>query len=631
MQPDYLLLTGAILCGYAFALWRLLRGETASCLWAVAALAAAALGLRLVDYTNYPGGLTSDETTVLLMARRALADRNLFGEGSTGLPQLIPVLFEAQLTPLVGFNRWAIRTYSLVGAVLSVPATFAVARAMRMRPISALAAAAFVAVLPWSIFYGRISQGGELLFNQLLLLAALARLIWKNGTWREIPAGALGLCLLFYDYFSGRSMLAMPLVGAVLAKGRGRLWSLAIGVVAMIGFLPQALQGHRYALVGLSMLEVHDDYTANPFVTLWLKFVNALWALAYPVATNGWMTVTTGAMHPWLILALAALGLLTGFRRALFLTGGFVAGLMPSILAHGDLAASTHRMHAAFVFIALAAGASFDLVPWRTVRGALATATVVFASWWSVTFYFSPSFWTEEATWQFDNAATDLVESIPAGEPLIVDGGLATFISFREDLLPQVENFSAERSLLDKPGLYLFPAAMAPLQPLYASLLAPEAIRRFGRAFSVRVDHGDMSWLRQHGWSYQATCGESTRSGQVLALFHWHSSFENFVCDQPAEHVWRARWHGAAAKLRLWFSGKVTVETEPGTVVSADAPAVSLDFDVQPGALVTVRLTSPGTPLAGLYVITRNQERLPHWESVSPVALPAPPRLANGG
>ena len=205
MNLAYLALTAAILGACVYGLWRLLRSERPLCQWIVLVLCALALLLRLVEWSKYPGGLNEDEPSVLYGAMEALETGDLFGEGSTGLPELIPILFQAQLVPLVGGGRWAIRLYSLVFSVLAVGATFGVARAMRMRPISSLAAAAFVVVLPWSLFYGRISQGGELLFNQLLVLAALSRLIWRDGTWREIPLGALALCLLFYDYFSGRA------------------------------------------------------------------------------------------------------------------------------------------------------------------------------------------------------------------------------------------------------------------------------------------------------------------------------------------------------------------------------------------------------------------------------------------
>jgi hypothetical protein len=622
MNPIYLLLAAAILAGYAVALWRLLRSETAACLWTIAVLSAVALLLRLIEPRHYPGGLNGDEPLILYQAILAMQRGDLFGEGITGLPQLIPILFQAQLVPLVGAGRWAIRLYSIVGSVLSVAATFAVARAMRMRPISSLAAAAFVTFLPWSLLYGRISQGGELLFNQLLLLAALARLIWRDGDWREIPAGALGLCLLFYDYFSGRSMLAMPFIAAVLAPGRRRVLCLLIAVVGLVGFAPQAMRGHRFALVGLSMLQIHEGYAKEPLQTFATKTVNTLSSFAYPVATNGWMTVSRAAMHPWLILGLAALGLLTGWRRALFLAGGFVVGLMPSVVAHGDIFSSAHRIHAAYVFVALAAGAAFDLIPWRSLRLALAAAVVAGVAFWSTTFYFSDRFWNNEAKWMFGNDLTDLTESIPDNEPRVFEADLGYFLEMRRDLMPRVRPFAAEHLFLDGPALYVFGVEFAALRPFYEGLFPASAIQTFGRAFSVRVGHGDTTWLRRYGWAYRATCGDKVRQEQLPTLYHVGYSFSDFVCWQPSEHAWKGKWLGPPSSLRLWFGGNQASVSTGGKEIRPQPREPALTFNVEKDAEVTIRIVGSANPLASLLVITPQTERLPYWEWVEPVALP---------
>lgn len=615
VNPLFLLLTAAILLIYAWSLWRLLRSESSVCLWSVAVLTAVSLLLRLIEYGSYPGGLNDDEPKVLYSAINALKFGDLFGQGLTGLPQLIPVLFEAQLVPLIGAGRWSIRLYSILGSVFSVAATFAVARGMRMRPISSLVAAALVVFLPWSLLYGRISQGGELLFNQALLLASLARLVWRDGSWREVPGGATGLCLLFYDYFSGRSMLAMPFVAAVLARGRRRLTCLAVAAVAMLGFLPYAVSGHQYALVGLTLLQVHSGYSESPLATLWVRLANCLTALAYPTSSNGWMTVSAAGVHPWIVLALAALGVFTGFRRGLFLLAGFLVGLMPSIVAHGDLVVSAHRMHAAYIFVALSAGASFELIPWRSLRAAAATALVAFVAAWSITFYFSDQFWKTEARWMFGNDSTDVVESIPWGQPNVVESDLGYYIAMRTDLEPK--RFGLENLSLPGPALYVFSPRLFPLQEFYRSLFPPGAVNEFGRAFSIRVN--EWPGLAGHGWSYTVRCGELTRSMEIPMLFHFNFTFSGLRCAQPAEHVWRARWRGPPRDLRLWFIGAASVETAPGdTVVAAEGTRL-LDFKVETGAEVTVRVSGPPHILAALYGLTRGQERVPQWEMFDPL------------
>ena len=625
MNPLVLLLTAAIVVGYAVALWRLLRSEPASNLWLVAVLTAVALLLRLIEWSRFPGGLNSDEVTILMLGAKALPNGfsgdGLFGEGATGLPQLVPVLFQAQLVPLLGAGRWAIRLYSTAGGVLSVAATFAVARAMRMRSASSLAAAAFVTFLPWSLLYGRISQGGELVFNQLLLLAAVARLIWKDGGWREVPGGALGLWLLFYDYFSGRALLAMPIIGAVLARGWNRLWCLAIGVVAIAGFLPQALQGHRYGLVGFSFLQVHEGYSAQPLNTLATKLIGNLSAFAYPVGATGWMTVQDGAVHPWLILGLARLGLLTGFRRMLFLTGGFLIGLMPNVVAHGALAASTHRMLSAYVFISLAAGASFDLIPWRSLRATLAAAVVAYAGFWSVNYYFSSEFWRDDARWMFDSDSTDVVESASVDDFRVFAVDLEGFIALRTDLKSKVTPFGVDDLYLNGPGRYLFSGRLISLKQFYEAIIPRENIASFGRAFSIRVGPWNNDWLRRHGWTYQIRCGDIVRSGPILTLFHLFYTFRDVNCDEPAQHLWKGRWLGPTSQLRVWFGDSLASVTTPLGTVTATAGTPSLDFNAEPGDEITIQVASSARALMTLYVVTERQERLPHWEWVEPLPL----------
>lgn len=619
MNGIFLFLTAAIIAGYAVALWRLLRHESPSSLLIVAALSAVALLLRLVEWSKYPGGLNSDEPMILVRAMASLGRGHLFRQGPSGLPELIPVLFQAQLVPLIGGGRWAIRLYSLLGSVLSVAATFAVARAMRMRPVSSLAAAAFVTFLPWSLFYGRISQGGELLFNQLLLLAALARLIWRDGTWREIPAGALGLCLLFYDYFSGRSMLAMPFVAAVLARGRRRLWCLLIVIVGLAGFVPFAIQGNSYAFVGLNMQQVNPAYSTDPVNFLWMKVARTFGALAYPLSSNGWMTVSHGAVHPWLILILAVLGLLTGFRRSLFLVGGFCVGLMPSLVAHGDIV-SSHRIHAAYVFIALAAGASFDLIPWRWLRAMVAAVVIAVTGFQSISLYFSDRFWNNEARWMFDSDATDVVESIPADEQRIFAVDLGYLIDMRTEIKPRVQPFNVENLFLDGPALYAFSANFWPLRVFYEPLLPADAIKTFGEAFTVRIGWWDTQWLRRYGWTYQATCGDIVRQTRIPTLFQNGYTFKDLNCKPPIEHLWKAKWLGPPSRLRLWHGlSEVKVTTSPGSDYFGTKNGESVDFDVQTGAEITVRIVGGQNVLATLYTMMPQSERLPFWEWVEPI------------
>src|SRR6185295_8816039 len=100
------------------------------------------------------------------------------------------------LAEWIGPSRWAIRGLSFLGGTLAVPAAFAAARSLGVRRAASLAAAGFVAVLPWALFYGRVHQSGELVFHTLLLAACLARFLRAQGGWQEILIGGLALTLL---------------------------------------------------------------------------------------------------------------------------------------------------------------------------------------------------------------------------------------------------------------------------------------------------------------------------------------------------------------------------------------------------------------------------------------------------
>jgi hypothetical protein len=154
------ILTACIILGYAASLWWLLRRERLETVLWLAIICTLSLCLRLVYTTYFPQGLNEDEPKVLLSAMQALRNGQLFGEGNTLLPVLLNALFQAQLVPLFGPTRWAIRTYSMATSVLATPAAFAVSRNFGLRIGSALAAGALVAVLPPQLFYGRISFGG---------------------------------------------------------------------------------------------------------------------------------------------------------------------------------------------------------------------------------------------------------------------------------------------------------------------------------------------------------------------------------------------------------------------------------------------------------------------------------------
>jgi hypothetical protein len=162
---------------------------------------------------------------------------------------------------------------------------------------------------------------------------------------------------------------------------------------------------------------------------------------------------------------------------------------------------------------------------------------------------------------------------------------------------------------------------MGPLRSFYEALLKPDAVKPFGRAFAFRSNPWEINWLGEHGWSYTVICSGHSRSANIPVLFHVYYTFSDFVCTGPTEHVWRATWRGARTDMRLWFSGSASVQTD-GNLVTSEPGKPSLDFKVEPGAQITVRVAGPVQVLAALYVVTPRQERLPYWEWLDPIEPP---------
>ena len=604
----------ALSAGALLALWWLLRRERGTTLLALAALTAAALALRLLWLDDYPRGLNEDEPKVLAAAIDALRQGRLLAESTIAVPVLMHALFQATLVPLLGIGRWTIRLYSLVGGVLCVPAAFAAARAMRLSVLASLAGAALIAVLPWALFYSRVMQGAELTFQQLLLLAALAALIWRGGGWVEALIGAFALGWMLYGYWCTRAMLPMPLLAALLAGGRRRVWCVAILALGVVPYLPYPPANPQSVYVGQGL---QPSLLARPAGEVWSRTLETFVSLAAPAAQDGWLTVRAGAEHPLLLLLVALAGALSSWRRALFLGGGFVLGRVPTIFAWAE--PSTHRMMMAFPFVALgAAAACDDLLPRRSWRPAAVALLVGAVAVWSVRFYFSDDFWRPESRWLFDWERSEMVASLPldAGRPVILMRQVSQFKEPRrffaaDDRLLTVENW------LPPPqgAIYAFTAEAAPLQRFYAARFGDDRVRGFGRAFTVDVPAGDWSALRDQGWSYCVRCGDERRRALVPALDQLGIGFAELECHQPSTHVWTARWNGEASRLHITGGENVVaaVETPHQRVEGVD-----VEVDVAPGDVVRVRTTSvPGLPFAAASATVGGE--IPPWESVTPV------------
>jgi len=636
-----MLLAGAIgaviLAGYALALWWLLRGERPATYTALVALCGLSLALRLVWTHDYPAGLNEDEPKNLRCSIEALQRGVFFGDSCNGPPYLLSAVFAAPLVPWVGENRWAMRSYSMATSVLATPAAFAVARAMGLRTAAALLAGGLLAVLPWALFYGRISLGGELIFHQLLLLAALARLVWPAAArgpagegrapaepgWREAGLGAFGLSLLLWDYYAGRSMMGMPVLAALLATGRRRWWCLAIPPLALFGWLPHLLGRSPSARVGFSLTGLHPDMQADPLRTLMQRGYLALQGFIWDTGQDGIFAVRAGAMHPVFVLGLAATGALAGVRRGAFLVGGFVGGLLPGVVStmHGI---SGHRIMMAYAFVALAAACAVDLLPWRRARGALAAATLAAAAWWSTALYFSPVFWTAEARWGFDAERTALAEDLAAAPPPRLLA-MKQFGYWAPAPAPgaDVETLSFETWLppRDQAVTYAFTWEAAPLRAQYERLFPGRVRSSASAAYRVDLEAGDWSWMRRHGWWLEGRCSGRSRGTPVPFLYTVVMPMRDFHCIAPANFVWRAHWTGPATPMVFEYTGAMTLVAADLSLNESGFER-SVAFTMPADADVTITLEVRGIipwPRAALYEVTPGGRRVPDWERFDPL------------
>lgn len=420
-------------------------------------------------------------------------------------------------------------------------------------------------------------------------------------------------------------MVGMPFVAAALAVGRRRLWCLAIALAALALYAPYVVVNRNSMFVAQGVNPTYYASFGN-LAVLGQRTLEALTSFVWPTAEDGWLTIRSAAMHPPLLLLIALAGALSGVRRGMFLLAGFVGGLAPGVLAWGP--PSTHRMLMAFPFVALAVGCALDnLLVWRRVRVLASVALVAIVGWSSVRFYFSDEFWPTETRWKFDEPRTALIESLSSPPaPKVVFMRQITFFRDPRRLLTQDDTELSVDNWFpgDQGAIYAFTFEGLPLRPFYDQLFGPKRVESFGATFKVTVEPGDWSWLRQRGWSYETRCGDQTRRGQVPVLFQPQLTFAGLNCDEPLQHIWRARWDGPPTPVRLRASSSAVVEAgkqrlETGPVLGDDA---FVDFTAEPG--MEIRVTATTAKLQpwiyiGLFERSAAGERLPAWERAVPV------------
>jgi len=624
------LLAVLVLLAYAASLWWLLRGESRLVQVGLLALCGFALSARLLYTTDYPTGFIEDEPKMLASATTLGRDGLLLRPSATTNAVLPYALFQAPLLPLTGPHyRWAIRTQPLVTSILSIPVMFAVARLLGCGLPSSFAAAALIAVLPWSLFYARMMFGGEMIFHEMLLIAALAALCWGSGEalGPPIAIGGLGLCLSIYGYWAGMATLGLPFVAAVVAPtGRRRLACLAVLGLGVLGYAPYALN------VGIWALPVESACYTCQWQSPWTWLAAIRWVFSTFVAPTGYdnlvFSLPTAAMHPLVVLVLAGLGVVFGsMRQKLFLLGGFVVGISPAV-ASGH--ASSHRMIMCFPFLTLAAAVALHRARRFELPLSIAVACVVAVQ--SLTFFFSSEFWRVPPL-QIETGHTAVMEALPAeeGHPhLILDQNLSYYADPFTLQATNWEWLRLENYFPHSNTVYGYSRAFGPMRPFWEALVGA-ALQPVGDGFIIRLRGEDWSWLQQHGWRYTLTVPDQhiSRSTIVPALFQPnYLTFTDIAEVENTVHNWEAIWTGPATTLQLKWSGEASVTVEQRPIFSHQPGFERTEqFPVRTNDRVVVTLATPSARqmLVGLYELPAANApgHIPAWASVTPPQGPA--------
>jgi 4-amino-4-deoxy-L-arabinose transferase-like glycosyltransferase len=207
----------------------------------IALLTALAAALRLVAIGDLPPGLYRDEAFNGLDALRVLGGQfPLFFEANNGREPLF-IYLAAACVGLLGRTPGALRLVSALAGTVTVPATYAMARAWFDRR-TAMLAALLCATTIWTVNLSRVAFRAVLM--PPLVAGALA-LLWI-GLSRRRPAHLVwaGVLLGFtvYTYLAAR--VGLVAVAAIAIYGlvwhRDALWPAGWGIVALSALLVAA-------------------------------------------------------------------------------------------------------------------------------------------------------------------------------------------------------------------------------------------------------------------------------------------------------------------------------------------------------------------------------------------------------
>jgi len=639
-----LILSVIFLGAYTFCMWWLLRRERWSTLCALLLLTIGTAWLHTYQVFELPPGLNDDEIKTLKSTHEFFGNRKIFVLAAQG-PILHAILFQMPIVWWTDSAWWAMRLYPIVFGILAVTVSFSVGRSLRFGIIPSFVTAALVATLPWSLFWGRISWGGEIIFYQALLLAALGRILWCDGGKVELVIGAIGLSGLLWDYTGAWSMLAMPFIAALIGHTlRQRALSLGVFALAVILWIPYLLNiqewwqhiSNKVSLTPTSTAPLSIAALQQRFEHLLGPFKQTLRVFLYPEGNVYWISMHSVAIQPTFVLAVAALGSIVSIgRRSVFLGLGFLAGLTPALLSFSG-APSTHRMMCAFLFISIACAAPFWFASkvstgraGQWLIGIIAVCFVGTATKQSVALFFSPSFWTESER-IFFGSETLLTEGIrlPTSTPLAAGPQINRILDARGVEKPGFANLTYETLLPTRPSTIALSPAIQLLIPFYEGSLPKEHITTYGTvpdkaSIKAEFSASDVEYWGKYGWTIERRCADRTLTGIRLPTFYVTNDLGWMEpCPMQRQIIFRAKWTREPTQLSLltYRGTPVTIETSQGLkVTSSSTDQAPKQFTLHPNEIVTISVESSHGGLAWLMEGGERTSKLPRLESFQPV------------
>ena len=406
-----LVLAAIILAAYAGAMVWALRGESRRTIAGLLALVLATCALRTVFLHQYPIAYAEDE---LKAYESSVSQSDPHWPGRVWLActyqdesALLYTLSEGLPSRFGVGQFWAIRGYTLILSCLCVPLAYSVLRRVTTHRTSAWFSAASFVVLPWAILYGRVNQGGEYVFHELLALLAVVALLFTGAWVAPLLIGTFAVTLCLYSCPPIRIYWHLIAAYAVLfGPFRVRATLCGIALCSLLLYAPALLYPPcSTSRCGFGQCNTFAQGLLQGSLTAVRKRLADLprcLTTSNGCENNQSHAIDSAGQHPLWLFALATAGLLAGSRRlGLMLATAAVVTPLPAIISwHG---VSAHELLTWFPLIPISAAVALDRFPMpKPLRPVVVAVLTLLLTVWSVPRYFSSAFWTPPGQWVFN-------------------------------------------------------------------------------------------------------------------------------------------------------------------------------------------------------------------------------------